>query len=52
MQFSRTKITIHHFMFLKAVQTGDLHFNIFVFLWKKHPLTFGGIDLFFLFFGQ
>ena len=59
MQFSRTAFTIHHFLFVKAVQAGDLHaVQYFLSFCGKsrrsactsHPPTFGGVDLLFFLF--
>ena len=58
MQFSRTAFTIHHFLFVKTVQAGDLHAVQYFLSFcgksrrsacRSHPPTFGSVDLLFLF---
>ena len=51
-----TAFTIHHFLFAKAVQAGNLHAVQFFLsfcgktrrsAWRSHPPTYGGVDLLF-----
>ena len=56
MQFSRTAFTVHHFLFVKAVQAEDLHAVQYFLSFcgksrrsacRSHPPTFGSVDLLF-----